>query len=190
MRRFKRLQRRSILRKQEEERELNALGMLPLSSIRAITLLMTSATSSLSPSLYLSLSLRSQDVSLQPAQLSHNLSKHKAGPTLFLPLIQVMTLARIRTESLSFAGLCLRKKNQTMSPFAVGVLITSLIEVNSSILAFTRSRVHAGPAPLANKTQSRLRRISWLCHQRSPDVTITALPLTNPTCFGLIFEYH
>lgn len=52
LKRFKRLQRRSILRKQEEEGELNALGMLPLSSIRAITLLMTSATSSLTLSLH------------------------------------------------------------------------------------------------------------------------------------------
>lgn len=46
LRRFKRLQRRSILREQEEEGELNALGLLSLSSIRAITLLMTPATSS------------------------------------------------------------------------------------------------------------------------------------------------
>lgn len=75
MKRFKRLEKRSILRKQEEEGELNALGMLPLSSIRAITLLMTSATSSLTFS--------AQDVFLRPTQLSARLSKHKEQPIVW-----------------------------------------------------------------------------------------------------------
>lgn len=55
------------LEKAGGRRELNALGMLPLSSIRAITLLMTSATSSLA-------------LSLHKMFLSSQLSYHGAFP--------------------------------------------------------------------------------------------------------------
>lgn len=39
----------------------------------------------------------------------------------------------------------------------------------------------------SNRALSSLRRVSWLCHRRSSDVT--AIPLANPSNFVVTFEY-
>lgn len=74
-----------------------------------------------------------------------------------------------------------------MSQCGVRMLLTSLTEVNSRILALTRSHdALALPPSKPNGTALNLHLVSWLCHQC---LDITASLLANTGNFVIIFQY-